>query len=275
MRLINKFHILVLAVVASVTLVSCGEYARILKSTDVDEKYEFAKVYFARGKYNKAATLLGDVAPIYRGTEKAEEAKFMLAESYFYQKDYLSAGEYYTRYVNDFPRGKYVEDARYKIAYGDYLDSPDARLDQTVTKRAIKEIDSFVDLYPRSEKSDTLTMLRMELTDKLCYKEYLSAKLYLNLGTYLGNNYESAIITARNAINDYPYSKWREDLSYVIFRAKYEAAILSVSELEEDRLREASDEYYNFINEFGEGKYKEEIAKCFEKITKKLAKYAN
>lgn len=275
MRLINKFHILVLSVVASVTLVSCGEYARILKSTDVDEKYEFAKVYFARGKYNKAATLLGDVAPIYRGTEKAEEAKFMLAESYFYQKDYLSAGEYYTRYVNDFPRGKYVEDARYKIAYGDYLDSPDARLDQTVTKRAIKEIDSFVDLYPRSPKSDTLTMLRMELTDKLCYKEYLSAKLYLNLGTYLGNNYESAIITARNAINDYPYSKWREDLAYVIFRSKYESAILSVSELEEDRLREASDEYYNFINEFGEGKFKDEVAKCFEKITKKLAKYAN
>lgn len=275
MRLINKIHILILAIVASLTLISCGEYNRILKSTDVDEKFEFAKVYFERGKYNKAATLLGDVAPIYRGTEKAEEAKFMLAESYFYQKDYLSAGEYYTRYVNDFPRGKYVQDARYKIAYGDYLDSPDARLDQTVTKRAIKEIDSFVDLYPRSEKSDTLTLLRMELTDKLCYKEYLSAKLYLNLGTYMGNNYESAIITARNAINDYPYSKYREDLSYIIFRAKYEAAILSVQELEEDRLREASDEYFNFHNEFGEGKYKDEIAKCFEKLSNKLAKYAN
>lgn len=275
MRLINKIHIQILAIVASLTLISCGEYNRILKSTDVDEKFEFAKVYFERGKYNKAATLLGDVAPIYRGTEKAEEAKFMLAESYFYQKDYLSAGEYYTRYVNDFPRGKYVQDARYKIAYGDYLDSPDARLDQTVTKRAIKEIDSFVDLYPRSEKSDTLTLLRMELTDKLCYKEYLSAKLYLNLGTYMGNNYESAIITARNAINDYPYSKYREDLSYIIFRAKYEAAILSVQELEEDRLREASDEYFNFHNEFGEGKYKDEIAKCFEKLSNKLAKYAN
>lgn len=275
MRLINKIHILILAVVASLTLISCGEYNRILKSTDVDEKFEFAKVYFERGKYNKAATLLGDVAPIYRGTEKAEEAKFMLAESYFYQKDYLSAGEYYTRYVNDFPRGKYVQDARYKIAYGDYLDSPDARLDQTVTKRAIKEIDSFVDLYPRSEKSDTLTLLRLELTDKLCYKEYLSARLYLNLGTYMGNNYESAIITARNAINDYPYSKYREDLSYIIFRAKYEAAILSVQELEEDRLREASDEYFNFKNEYGEGKYKDEIAKCFGKISKRLERYTN
>lgn len=275
MRLIYKIHLLILVVVASVTLISCGEYNRVLKSTDVDEKFEFAKVYFSRGKYNKAATLLGDVAPIYRGTEKAEEAKFMQAECYFYMNDYMSAGEYYTRYVNDFPRGKYVQDARYKIAYGDFLDSPDARLDQATTKRAIKEIDSFIDLYPRSEKSDTLTLLRMELTDKLCYKEYLSAKLYLNLGTYLGNNYESAIITARNAINDYPYSKWREDLSYVIFRAKYESAILSVKELEEDRLREASDEYYNFHNEYGDGKYKSEVEKCFEKITKRLEKYVN
>lgn len=255
---------------------SCGEYNRILKSQDVDEKYEFAKVYFERGKYNKAAVLLGEVAPIFRGTEKAEEASFMLAESHFYMKDYLSSGEYYTRYVNNYPRGKYVEDARFKIAYGDYLDAPDARLDQTVTKRAIKEIDSFLDIYPRSSKADTLTMFRMELTDKLCYKEYLSAKLYLNLGTYLGNNYESAIITARNAINDYPYSTYREDLSYIIFMAKYESAILSVEELAEDRLREAMDEYYNFTNEYAESsKYKSDVDKCFAKIQKRLEKYAN
>ena len=37
-----------------------------------------------------------------------------------------------------------------------------------------------------------------ELYDKLAYKEYLSAKLYYNLGTYLGNNYLSAEIIAKN-----------------------------------------------------------------------------
>ena len=34
-----------------------------------------------------------------------------------------------------------------------------------------------------------------ELQEKLAYKELLSAQLYLNLGNYMGNNYEAAVIT--------------------------------------------------------------------------------
>ena len=159
------------------------------------------------------------------------------------------------------------------MAYGDYKDSPDARLDQEITRRAIKEIDSFVDVYPHSSLADSAAIMRLELTDKLCYKEYLSAKLYLNLGSYMGNNYESAVITARNAQNEYPYSKYREDLAYIIFRARYEAAMNSIDEKAEDRLREASDEYYTFINDYPEGKYSKEVNRLNERIQKKLAAY--
>jgi len=121
--------------------------------------------------------------------------------------------------------------------------------------------------------ADSATVMRIELSDKLCYKEYLSAKLYLNLGTYLGNNYESAVITARNAQDDYPYSKYREDLGYVIFRARYEAAINSIEEKAEERYREAYDEYYTFTNEYPESNYKKEVDKMYARINKKMAEY--
>lgn len=254
-------------------LCSCGEYAKILKSPDIDEKYEYAQVYYNQGKYSRAVTLLEDVVPMYKGTEDAENALYLMAMSHFKMKDYLSAGEYFTRYCNNYPKGDKAMECRFNLAYGDYMDSPDARLDQDITNRAIKELDSFVEMYPRSTLADSATVMRYELVDKLCYKEYLSAKLYLNLGTYLGNNYEAAVITARNAQRDYPYTKYREDLAYIIFRARYEAAEYSVEEKKEDRLREAYDEYYTFSNEFPEGRYSKEVNKMFEKISKQLTKY--
>lgn len=260
-------------VLALPLLCSCGEYNRILKSTDIDEKYEYAQVYYEQGKYNRAMTLLEDVVPQYHGTEDAENALYLLAMSHFNMKDYISSGEYFLRYCNTYPRGEKAMECRFNLAYGDYKDSPDARLDQTTTNKAIKELDSFVDLYPRSELADSATAMRYELVDKLCYKEYLSAKLYLNLGTYMGNNYEAAVITARNAQNDYPYTKYREDLAYIIFRARYEASQYSVSEKREDRLREAYDEYFTFSNEFPDGKYSKDVNKMFEKVSKQLAAY--
>lgn len=263
----------VLCSLAVVCLSACNEYNRVLKSGTVDEKYEYAQAYYERGKYAKAMTLLTDVVSIYRGTEDAENALYMLAMSHFKTKDYISSGEYFQRYCSSYPRGKYAMESRFNVAYGDYIDSPDARLDQELTRRAIKEIDTFIDLYPRSALADSATAMRLELTDKLCYKEYLSAKLYLNLGTYMGNNYEAAVITARNAQNEYPYSKYREDLSYLIFRARYEAAMNSVSEKEEDRLREAYDEYYTYINEFPDGKYAKEVNRLFERVQKRLSGY--
>lgn len=95
------------------------------------------------------------------------------------------------------------------------------------------------------------------LQDKLVMKEYLSAKLYYNLGNYLGNNYESCVITAQNALKDYPYTNMREDLSILILRAKYEMAVYSVEDKRAERYREAVDEYYAFKNEFPESKYME------------------
>ena len=54
--------------------------------------------------------------------------------------------------------------------------------------------------------------------DKLVLKEFMSAKLYYNLGNYMGNNYESCVITAQNALKDYPYTAYREALSIDVYK---------------------------------------------------------
>ena len=65
----------------------------------------------------------------------------------------------------------------------------------------------------------------------------------------MGNNYLSCVITAQNALKDYPYTDYREDLSILILRAKYEMAVNSVEDKKMDRYRETVDEYYAFKNE--------------------------
>ena len=95
-----------------------------------------------------------------------------------------------------------------------------------------------------------------------------SAILYYNLGNYLGNNYESCVITAQNALKDYPYTDYREELSILILRARHEMAIYSVEDKKMDRYRETIDEYYAFKNEFPESKYLKEAEKIFNESQK-------
>jgi outer membrane protein assembly factor BamD len=72
----------------------------------------------------------------------------------------------------------------------------------------------------------------------------------------LGNNYLSAVIVARNALNRFPTTRYREDLSIIVLEAKFQQALLSVEERREERYTETIDEAYSFINEFPDGRHR-------------------
>lgn len=103
-------------------------------------------------------------------------------------------------------------------------------MDQSGTYTAIQQLQTFLEYYPASSKKQEAQDMVFALQDKLVLKEFMSAKLYYNLGNYMGNNYESCVITAQNALKDYPYTDYREDLSILILRAKYEMAVNSIEE---------------------------------------------
>ena len=261
---------ILITLLAALLLSSCGEYNKLLKSTDNEYKYEAAKNYFAKGQYNRAATLLNELIAILKGTDKAEESLYMLGMSYYNQNDYQTAAQTFTQYYNVYPRGTFTELARFHAGKALYLDTPEPRLDQSGTYNAIQQLQMFLEYFPNSAKKDEAQNMIFALQDKLVMKEYLSAKLYYNLGNYLGNNYESCVITAQNALKDYPYTNMREDLSILILRAKYEMAVFSVEDKREERYREAVDEYYAFKNEFPESKYMKDADRIFKEAQKIL-----
>lgn len=234
----------------ALVLSSCGEYQRVLKSNDYSYKFEFAKRAYEQKRYVQAATLFKECTTVFKGTDRAEEALYLLAMSNYENKDYATSGVYFKTYYSRYPKGKYVESARFYSGYGYYLDSPDPQLDQTTTIQGIEELQAFLDFFPRSEKVPLAQNAIFELQDKLTLKQLQNAQLYYNLGTYMGNNYQSCIIVAQNAVRDYPYSKYKEELEFLILKARYQEADLSVDERKADRFRDVIDEYYSFINNY-------------------------
>lgn len=264
-------HKYIIMLLAALSLASCGEYQRVLKSTDNDYKLDFARRAFEQKKYVQAATVLTDIVTTFKGSAKAEESLYLLALSHYENKDYANSGAYFKTYYTRYPKGKYTELARFYSGYGYYLDSPEPQLDQSGTIKAIEELQAFLDYFPRSDKVSIAQNAIFELQDKLTLKQLQNAQLYYNLGTYMGNNYESAVIVARNAIKDYPYSKYKEDLELLILKSRYQEADQSIEEKKADRFREVIDEYYSFINNYPDSPHRDEADNIFKIASRYVA----
>jgi len=252
---------------------SCSEYQKILKSTDYDLKYKKSLEYFEEGDYMRASTLLEDLISVYMGTSRAEKAHYKYARSLYEMQDYFSAVHHYREFVDKYPNSEHIEEAQFMIGACYYELSPKARLDQSDTYNAIEALELFNSLFPESDRVSRANEMLDELEEKLVYKSYLNAKLYYNLGTYMGNNYRSAVITARNSLDEFPDTEYREELSFLILDSLYIQAMNSVEKKEEERLRATLDEYYAFINEFPKSSYMKEANNIFEDVKSMLKKY--
>ena len=201
----------------------------------------------------------------------------MLAMGEYGLKDYEAASETFKKYYQTYPRGRYAEMASFYIGQSLFEGTPESRLDQTPTIAAIAAFQDYLDIFPEGKMKSTAQQRLFDLQDKLIRKEYLNAKLYYNLGSYFGNctsggnNYEACIITAQNALNDYPYSNLRKDFSILIMKSKYELAQMSVESKKLQRYQDAEDECYGFINEYPNSKERktvEDYIKKCKQITK-------
>lgn len=270
-----RLRILSLLCVA-LMLASCGEYQSVLKYGDYEYKYEVAKAMYADGHYRQAAELFSSLLAALKGTQYGDESLYMAGESNLRARDYESAAMYFKKYYQTYPKGPYVEQARYNTGYSLYRQIPDIRLDQTSAVEAINEFQNFLDYFPNTSLKDQTQEVIYDLQDRLVEKEYLAAKLYYDLGTYIGNsvyggsNYEACIVTAQNALKDFPYasSNLREKLSALTLRAKFLLATQSIEQRQMERFRDVIDEYYAFYNDFPESDYMKEATTIFNRAEK-------
>lgn len=254
-----------IAVILIVLLSSCSEYQKIINSSDYDMKYEKAMAYYDDEDYIRSSTLFEELMAVYKGTENAEEIYYRYAYTYYYQKDYPMAGYSFSQFVTQYPQSKYADECAFMKAYCFYEDSPSSNLDQTSTLRAIDELQIFINRHPASTRIEECNKLIDELNDKLVQKSFNGAKLYFDLGEY-----KASITALNNSLLDYPDTRYREELLYLILESSYELAKNSYPSLRKERYEKTTDAYYKLVDEYPETKHLKDAERLFEAAKKEL-----
>lgn len=256
-----KTRFFALGLIVMLIVTACGEYNKILKSTDYEFKLKKAVEYYEEGEFVRAGTLFQELVNIYRGTSRADQIYYFYAKSMMGQKDYLMATHYFKSLIREFPGSQYAEEAQFMVGYCNYLLSPKPRLDQTVTRDAIESLQLYINLYPYSDRVDEANRLIDELRAKLVYKSYLNARLYYDF-----ENYKAAVVALDNSLKEYPDSEYREELMYMLLKSKYLLAINSVEDKKIERLSSALDEYFSFVDEYPESQYRREVDRFYSTV---------
>ncbi len=252
----NKgFILLIILALAS----SCGEYEKLLKSTDFELKKAKAKEYYEEEKYLRTSELLNQVLPRYRATAEAEDLYWLNANTYYNMRDYIMAGSEYKNFAETYPYSEHAEEATFMTAYCDYMLSPRPELDQAYTRSAIEAFTYFQRRYPSSDKVDEAQNLIKELEDKLVEKSYINAKLYYDL-----KEYRAAVVALDNSLKDYPNTQYREELMFLKLESSYLFAQNSVADKQQERYQATLDEYYSFIEEFPDSEFITEAKKIYD-----------
>ncbi|MCK4879940.1 MAG: outer membrane protein assembly factor BamD [Bacteroidales bacterium] len=266
----NRIVFGILFAAAAVILSGCGEYEKLLKSRDFKKKYDMGVQFYEEGEFAKAGTLFDQVANIFRGTTKADTVKYYQAKSYYGQRDYMMAGYYFNELSATYASSVYLEEADFMTGYCFYKQSPRAELDQETTYKTITAMQMFMVKYPTSERVVQCQEIITEMSDKLVEKSFISARLYYDLGYY-----KSAILALRNSLIEYPDTRYREELLFVILKSSYLLADGSIPSKQRERFQATVDEYYSYIGEFPEGPHSKEARRMYDSSNKYLENHNN
>jgi outer membrane protein assembly factor BamD len=249
LRRLRSFSLIFLFCIALVAA-SCDGYNKLLKSTDYELKLTKAREYYAKGQYTRSSQLFQELIPVVKGTDKSEEVYYYYTWSEYNMGDYILAQYHFKNYTRVHPMGKHVEECYFMNAFCYYLNSPNYKLDQTYTKNAIKEFQSFVDLYPESTRLDTCNLLVDKLRSKLERKDYEIIKQYYDL-----SDWKAAIVSTKNFIKEYPSSLHNDEMYYMMIDSYYTLARNSVLSKKEERLDGAIENYVKFMDLYPKSSY--------------------
>ncbi|MCM5662772.1 outer membrane protein assembly factor BamD [Galbibacter mesophilus] len=257
-----------LAIFFVFTFVSCSEYQKVLKDSDVKKKYEMAEKLYNEEDYKRANRLLEQIVPQYVGKPQGERLIYFYANSYYQMEDYFLAAYQFERFSKSYPRSDKAEEAAFLGAKSQYLTSPRYSLDQTETEKAISRLQVFINTNPESQYMEEANEMVAELRAKLEKKAFEIAKQYNRI-----SDYNASIKSFELFFKEFPGSVYKEDALYYNFLARYNLAINSIYSKKEERINDAQAAYNKLVAEFSEGEYAKKAAKLNEELTNEMADF--
>ncbi len=263
----TKAKTILIVIATGLLATSCNGYNKLLNSNDYEAKYAAAMRYYEEGSYSRAIQLFENLTMYYRGKENAENIAWYHGQALLQEKDYFTAAYRFQRFAKQFPYSGHVEEAMYLAAYCKYMDSPDYFLDQSVTKEAVRDFESFVERYPRSTHIPEVNRCLDELRAKLTKKDYEIA-----YGYYFIEEYHAAYESFKNFLNLYPEAPQREDAMFYMLESSYRYAIGSREDKMYGRLQQVVNDFDKFSSSFSDSKRLAQAQEFYTKARAAMAK---
>ena len=203
----------IILICISIIISSCGISNPFDDNIPYKTRFDDGLAFFEEEKYVKASQQFNIIVDRASHTDLGDDALFFLAESYFLNKDYDLALVEFEKLVSRMGFSPYIEKSRWRICETLMLLSPNFYHDQESSKKAIAQIQDFLDDFPNSEYSKDADKLINELRTRLAEKNMETGKLYVKLKAY-----DSAIVSYKIVVNEFYDTKFFNDANMEIIR---------------------------------------------------------
>ena len=239
----------------------------MLKGSDYNLKYEKALEYYNNDQCYKSLPLLEELMSYFRMTNKGEDVYYYYAKNQYCMGDFYLAGYYFKRFVKNFPQSSRVEECAFNSAICLMMNSPDYYLDQTESHKAIDEFQLFMSKYPNSYLIDSCNNMVTNLRNRLELKSFEKGKLYFKM-----EKYRSATIALNTTILEFPNTKYKEEVLFLILKSNFLFAPNSINSKKIVRFEESIKSYYTFVDSFKNSKFAKEAESFYLSSLKELEK---
>jgi outer membrane protein assembly factor BamD len=193
------------------------------------QRFQFAMKLFNNRNYEDALKEFQAIVLQYPGNAVVDSAQFYLGETRFQRDEYIMAAYEFSRLIKNMPASKMVPEAQYMLAECYYRLSPDYSLDQKYTRKAIEELQAFIDFFPTNPKVPDAEKKIAEMNEKLAHKDYYTAYIYTKL-----EYYNAALIYYDDVIDNYhdtPYASlaFYDKIKLLVNRKRNDEALAGIS----------------------------------------------
>ena len=268
----KHFKLLAAGVAAALAVWACkSQYEVLLASNDVDAKYEAAMNYFNTKKYARAATLFESMAMLTSGTSRDDTVQYYWGLSNYRNKDYYTAESNFARFAQNYPNSPFTPDAEFYRIDCLYRATYRWELDQAPTRACMTSIAQ----YMREHTGDyahiqACQAMMTDLQERLDRKDFEAGRQY-----YMMEDYPAARVKLHNVLKTNSDNVYREDVLYYTAMASYHYARLSVQQKQKERYLTFVDDYLNFVGEYPESHYRNELDGLYRQVQTFLGRSAD
>ncbi len=250
--------VLGLALLTAVSACSSGGGAQITANPNMEpDRYLFEQGKKALDEHHwlTAREYFQTIVDTYPTSPYREDAKLGIGDSYLgegrIESDILAASEF-REFLRFFPLAERADYAQYRLAISQMRQMLRPERDQTATRDALREFDTFVTNYPDSQYLPEVLELQRQVRDRLSQSELLVGKFYYRVGIYPG-----AVSRLEDLLKADPQFTNRDAVYYYLAESYYH----------ENKKAEALPLYQKLVEEFAVSEFLDDARERLQELS--------